>query len=308
MARHLMSRPRVFTLGAAVVVAAALAGAAAGAAAPAYAAPGRTVAVSPSSVDLKGGDSRPVTIKLTSAGLPDRATVTVTAPTGLAGDVTIASSDSTCSGSGATVTCTVDLPPDAQKSVVVTLTAKNPDSLGAGQSRTDTTGTVSVVTGMRTTSASYTVTLHGPAQAQAQPQTSTTAASTGAAGAAGGSGTAGGSGQAGATGADPGASSATADPGATGQDAAAGYGTESPATRAATDPTGVSGLLVAAGVLLVVLGGATIAVLVVRHRRARLTEAPEPEPWPDGDTSAPAVPAVLRAPNAPVDPWETHPC
>ncbi len=323
----LMARRRDCALGAAVVVAAALAGAAAGAAAPAYAAPGLTVAVSPTSVDMKGGDSRAVTVKLTNAGPPERATVTATAPSGLAGDVTVAGSDSACSGSGSTVSCTVDLPPDGQKAVVVTLTAKNPDSLGTGQARTDTTGSVSVSAGLRTTSASYAVTLHGPAPAQSPTPT--------AAGAGGGSGTSGtgtgsGSGQPGADGAGATASAGTADPSATDEGAAVGYGTQSPGNRPVADTSDVSGLLVGAGVVLVLLGGATIAVLVVRHRRARLAEAREPEPWrepeplrepaqlrepepwrePDQPEPQPwpAADAVLRSPIAPVDPWGTYRC
>jgi hypothetical protein len=293
-----MSRRRVFTLGAAVVVAAALAGAAVGPAAPAYAEPGLTVALSPSSVDLKGGDSRPVAVKLTNAGPPARVTVTVTAPTGLAGDVTVTSSDSTCSGSGSSVVCTVDLPGDTQKAVVVTLVARSPDSLGSGQSRTDTSGTVSVATPLRTTSTSYAVTLHGPAPAQsptpkAPPASGVTRTS---AGQPTGS----------ATGAD--ASSGTADPSAS--DSPAGLGYEAPTSPAATvagDPGGLSGLLIGAGALLVGLGGAIIATLVVRHRRAPRTGAGEParEPanafWPTGE-------ADLRPGSAPVDPWDAYPC
>jgi hypothetical protein len=156
--------------GAAVVVAAALAGAAIGVAAPAPAYADVTAQVSPASVDMKGGDSRTLTLKLTNAGPPNRATVTATAPTGLNGDVTIKSADSACSGSGSSVVCTVDLAADSQKSVVFTLVAKNPDSLGTGQSRTDTSGTVAVALPLRSATLTYAVTLHGPAASSSTTQ------------------------------------------------------------------------------------------------------------------------------------------
>jgi hypothetical protein len=137
------------------------------AATPAFAAPSLTVELSPGSFDMKGGDTRSMTVKLTNSGPLARVTLTATAPTGLGGDVTLASSDSACSGSGSTVTCTVDIVGDAQKNVVLTLAAKNPDSLGAGQSRTDTSGAVTATMGLGSTKLAYAVTLHGPPQAQA---------------------------------------------------------------------------------------------------------------------------------------------
>jgi hypothetical protein len=173
-----------------MVVAAALAGAAVAplaSAAPASAAPSLTVELSPASVDMKGGDTRSLTVKLTNAGPPARVTLTAAAPGDLSGDVTLASSDSACSGSGSTVGCTVDVPADAQKSVVFTLAAKNPDSLGAGQSRTDSSGAVTAAGPLASTKLSYTVTLHGPPQSPTQSSSGSTRSSSGSSGSRSGS-------------------------------------------------------------------------------------------------------------------------
>jgi len=163
---------RGFALRAVGVIAAALAGVVAPfpAAATAFAAPTLTVELSPGSFDMKGGDTRSMTVKLTNAGPPARVSMTVSAPTGLNGDVSLANSDSSCSGSGSTVVCTVAVGADAQKNVVFTLTAKNPDSLGAGQSRTDTSGAITAAVGPGTTTLSYAVTLHGLPQTSAPSQ------------------------------------------------------------------------------------------------------------------------------------------
>jgi hypothetical protein len=287
-----LNRGRVF-LRAAVWVAAALTGAAV-AAGPASAAPGVSVQLSPTSFDLKGGDSRSLTVKVTNSGPLARISLTVAAPTGLSGDVTVASSDSSCSGSGSTVSCTVDILGNGQKSVVFTLTVRNPDSLAAGQSRTDTSGTVSTTTPGGSSTLGYAVTLHGPAQsptrtptpagssrAASSPTTGTTIASGAAAGTAGpASGTP-----------QPASASTdvTVDP--SGSDAGTA---EDGMASAGSD--GVFWLLVGFGALLALAGVAIIAALVVRHRRDRTRQ-----PWP-----APAV-ATTDPSNAPVDPWDPHP-
>ena len=148
------------------------------AATPAYAAPGLTVDLSPTSADLNPGGRASLTVKLTNTGpLPAHVTVTAAAPTQLNGDVSVQSTDSACSGSGSSVGCTVDVAGNAQKSVVFTLAAKNPDSLGTGQAKTDTTGAVSVAVGGESTKLTYAVTLHGPAQASTPTTTSTRARS-----------------------------------------------------------------------------------------------------------------------------------
>jgi Carboxypeptidase regulatory-like domain len=138
------------------------------AATPGYAAPSLTMQLSPSSVDLGGGDSRTMTVTLTNSGLPARVRLTVSAPTGLSGDVGVSSADSSCTGSGTTLSCTVDLAAGSRTSVAFSLTAKNPDSVGTGQHRTDTTGTVVAAVGPESTTLPYTVTLRGPA-ASASP-------------------------------------------------------------------------------------------------------------------------------------------
>jgi hypothetical protein len=152
-----------------------------GYAGPAQALPGLTVELSPGSLDLKAGDRRTLTVTLIHSGPPARVSLTAAAPGGLSGDVTIASADSTCAGSGTSVTCTVEVAGDSQKSVLFTLAARNPDSLGAGQARTDTSGSVTATLGAGSTSLAYAVTLHGPAPAQTptQAQGSTNAGSTG---------------------------------------------------------------------------------------------------------------------------------
>jgi hypothetical protein len=246
-----------------------------------------SVQLSPTSFDLKGGDRRTLTVKLTNAGPLARIDLTVSAPTGLAGDVTVTSSDSSCSGSGSAVRCTVDIVGNGQKSIVFTLSVKNPDSLAAGQSRTDSTGTVSATTPGGSTTLAYPVTLHGPA-ATPTPAGSSRVASSPTSTAA----------------STPAASRATA----TAASGPAPSGTASASTEVSTDPSapdaavpsGGTGalfwLLVGSGAVLVLAGVAIIAGLVVRHRRNRSRP-----PWP-----APAGGAV-DGPAAPVDPWAPYP-
>jgi hypothetical protein len=128
---------------------------------------GISLNVSTTSFDLNPGDSRSFTVTLTNTdalpkpGIP----LLVTAPSGLNGDVTVQTSDSSCSGSGGTsVSCDVTLSARGQKALSFALVAKNPDSLSAGQSRSDSTGTVAIENG---SSIGYTVTLHGPAKSTA---------------------------------------------------------------------------------------------------------------------------------------------
>ena len=289
---------RVLILRAAVVVAAALAGAAV-CAAPASAAPGVAVQLSPTSFDMKGGDSRTLTVKLTNSGLLARIDLTVTAPAGLSGDVTVASSDSSCSGSGSSVSCAVEILGDGQKSVVFTLKAKNPDSLGAGQSRTDTSGIVSASTATGSTQLSYPVTLHGPAQTQTRTATPAgTGTTTAASGSRAPSSTATGS-----TAADGSASASTgvsADPGASDPGAldAAPY-------RSDPGTAGWSWLLIGFGVLLVLAGVVTLVVLIIRRRRERARDRDrDREQW--ATPAPPPVDAAPRPSTAPVDPWDAY--
>jgi len=286
----------VVILRAVVVVAAALAGAAV-AAAPASAAPGVSVQLSPTSFDLKGGDSRALTVKLTNSGPLARISLTVTAPTGLHGDVAVASSDSSCSGSGTAVSCTVDIVGSGQKSVVCTLTAKNPDSLAAGQSRTDTSGTVSATVAAGSTTLSYPVTLHGPAQAGTPTGSSPAGSSPAgpASGAVRGSGTA-----AATTTGDPTASDSTGvSPDPSGTDAGV---IDDGHYDAAAGSGALSSLVLGCGVVLVLAGMAIIVALVVRHRRDRAQTRAE---WPA--PAAPSADAALRPATAPVDPWDPYP-
>jgi hypothetical protein len=287
---------RVLILRAAVVVAAALAGAAV-TAAPAWAAPGVTVQLSPTSFDMKGGDSRTLTVKLTNSGPLARIDLAVTAPSGLTGDVTVSSSDSSCSGSGSAVSCTVDILGNGQKTVLFTLKAKNPDSLGTGQSRTDTSGTVSATVATGSTQLSYPVTLHGPAQTQTK---TATPGGTGTATGGSGSRTPSSTGTDPTTTADPSASASTdvsTDPSAS--DAGA---LDAMPYRTGSGTGGLSWLLIGFGVLLVLAGVATLVMLVIRRRARERTRDRVPERRP-----APPVDAALRPSSAPVDPWDSYP-
>jgi Carboxypeptidase regulatory-like domain len=160
------SRSRLLVAAAALSGLAAIAAGVAVAATPAYAAPGISVSLAPSDVDMRAAEHASFTLTLTNSGLLAHLTVTATAPTRLDGEVSVHSTDSACSGSGTTVSCTVDIVGNGRKSLVFTLTASNPVSVPAGQRTTDRTGRVSVASGPDTTTLSYAVTLHGPAPAQ----------------------------------------------------------------------------------------------------------------------------------------------
>jgi hypothetical protein len=134
-------------------------------AAPAQAAPGDvTMQLSQGNFDLNPGDKRGLTVRLTNAGNQNQsAKISVSGPGALGGDVTIQTSDPGCTGSGSTgVNCTVDVPKDnGTKDVALTLVAKNPVSLGQGQTKQDN-GSVALEFGE---TKNFSVTLHGPSQA-----------------------------------------------------------------------------------------------------------------------------------------------
>jgi hypothetical protein len=278
-----------------VAVVAALAGGASAlpGAAPAFALPGLTVELSPGSVDLKPGDRRTLTVTLIHTGPPARVDLTAAAPGGLSGDVTIASADSTCSGAGASVTCTVEVPGDSRRSVLLTLAARNPDSLGAGQARTDTSGSVTATLGPGSTSLTYAVTLHGPAPAQTPTQSQSSAKSQSSTKSQG-STNAGSTGVTGSPDGTAGAAPASADPGT-----ASGGAYASP-YRTASDPGWWSAVLIGFGVVLILAGLGILVARIVRRRRAR--EAERQGPWPHGGTFTDrAGDAAVYGPA--VDPW-----
>jgi hypothetical protein len=313
----------VMTSGVRIAIAMALATTPALAASPAFArpvfaGPGLAVGLSPSAVDMNGGDTRSVTATLTNSGPPARVRVTATAPTGLNGDVGVASSDSSCSGSGSGsgsgVTCSLDIIGDVQKNIVFILTAKNPDSLGAGTNRTDTTGAVSVAVGPGSTTLSYAVTLHGPAQTRTQTQAPTGSSKVPTTPAAGAANT---------VSSDPGPSSdprgsgdpgGSSDAGVSGSAAAAGNGTGTLPYRTAGHTGPLAWLLIGSGVLLSLAIVATVVALVVRRRRDSPADEHRAdelivgghEPWPPGGDQA-GVGVVLPALSAPVDPWGPGP-
>ena len=131
----------------------------------AQAAPGDvTMQLSQGNFDLNPGDKRGLTVRLTNAGNQNQsAKISVSGPGALGGDVTIQTSDPGCTGSGSTgVNCTVDVPKDnGTKDVALTLVAKNPVSLGQGQTKQDN-GSVALEFGE---TKNFSVTLHGPSQA-----------------------------------------------------------------------------------------------------------------------------------------------
>ncbi len=153
-------------------------------ASPAFAAPeDLTIQLSTASFDMKGGDSRALTVRLTNPGnAPETVTVVVDAPSEFSNEVTIETSVGGCSGGGSTHVRSPGVvgpgkPGPNTKDLDFTLRAKSPiTSVQPDQTKTGA-GSVSIEFSPNSNQdKAFSVKLHGPAQVQSVTEVSGTVA------------------------------------------------------------------------------------------------------------------------------------